>query len=252
MRLLHPLMDSHYSMLERRIFCYLSVTYCTIILLRDVMTLLKGLLGKSPFKIDYHQTHADDQLAEVIEQRFISRPGHSPIVILCIGTDRSTGDALGPLVGSALADRIPNSILYGTLDDPVHAVNLADTATIIQQRHGQPYILAIDACLGQLSTVGQITFSDGPLRPGAGVHKQLPSIGDAHITGIVNVGGFMEYFVLQNTRLNIVIRMAQVIANATATTFNQTFSHDDVAIQKKTTTTTGKGSRLLDMFRSSM
>jgi len=30
--------------------------------------------------------------------------------------------------------------------------------------------------------------------------------------GVVNVGGFMEYFVLQNTRLSLVMRMADVIA----------------------------------------
>jgi len=30
----------------------------------------------------------------------------------------------------------------------------------------------------------------------------------------VNVGGFMEYFVLQNTRLSIVFNMAEVIAES--------------------------------------
>ena len=33
-----------------------------------------------------------------------------------------------------------------------------------------------------------------------------------HIIGIVNVGGFMEYLVLQNTRLSLVMRMADVIS----------------------------------------
>jgi len=50
------------------------------------------------------------------------------------------------------------------------------------------------------------------LKPGAGVKKELPVVGDIHITGVVNVGGFMEYFVLQNTRLHLVISMAEVIA----------------------------------------
>ena len=54
--------------------------------------------------------------------------------------------------------------------------------------------------------------AEGPLKPGTGVNKDLPPIGDAHITGIVNVGGFMEYLVLQNTRLSLVIRMAEAIA----------------------------------------
>lgn len=34
------------------------------------------------------------------------------------------------------------------------------------------------------------------------------------MTGIVNVGGFMEYFVLQNTRLSLVMNMANVIGDA--------------------------------------
>ena len=51
----------------------------------------------------------------------------------------------------------------------------------------------------------------GSLQPGAGVNKRLPQVGDVYITGIVNVGGFMEYFVLQNTRLSLVTKMAAVI-----------------------------------------
>jgi len=42
----------------------------------------------------------------------------------------------------------------------------------------------------------------------------LPPVGDMHITGIVNVGGFMEYFVLQNTRLSLVMKMSHIIAEA--------------------------------------
>ena len=42
--------------------------------------------------------------------------------------------------------------------------------------------------------------------------KDLPEIGDVHINGIVNVSGFMEYFVLQNTRLHLVMSMANVLA----------------------------------------
>ena len=37
-------------------------------------------------------------------------------------------------------------------------------------------------------------------------------MGDIHITGIVNVSGYMEFFVLQNTRLNLVMKMAKKIA----------------------------------------
>ncbi|MNN53765.1 hypothetical protein D3C81_1685430 [compost metagenome] len=43
-----------------------------------------------------------------------------------------------------------------------------------------------------------------------------------HITGIVNVGGFMEYLVLQNTRLSLVMNMADVIARGIHMAFLQT------------------------------
>ncbi|MGH2168427.1 DUF1256 domain-containing protein, partial [Enterococcus faecalis] len=45
-----------------------------------------------------------------------------------------------------------------------------------------------------------------------GVKKDLPPVGDIHITGIVNISGFMEFTVLQNTRLNLVLKMAKLIA----------------------------------------
>jgi len=64
---------------------------------------------------------------------------------------------------------------------------------------------------GSTENVGYINICDGPLQPGAGVNKSLPPVGDIYITGIVNVGGFMEYLVLQNTRLNLVMKMSQVL-----------------------------------------
>ena len=51
-----------------------------------------------------------------------------------------------------------------------------------------------------------------PSKPGAAMNKKLPAVGDLHIHGIVNLNGFMEFFVLQNTRLSLVMKMADVIA----------------------------------------
>ena len=136
--------------------------------------------------------------------------------IICVGTDRSTGDALGPLVGTklrAFLDQGYDTKLWGTLDEPVHAGNLAQVLSVLAlERDHRHAVLAVDACLGKVGSVGQITVNSGPLRPGAGVAKNLPPVGDAHIAGVVNVGGFMEYLVLQNTRLATVMRMADAIA----------------------------------------
>ena len=134
------------------------------------------------------------------------------VVIVCIGTDRSTGDCLGPLVGTKLTSCSEhNFTVYGTLDEPVHASNMNDRLKVIEQEHPGSLIIAIDACLGHLENVGCINIGAGSLAPGAGVNKSLPAVGQLNITGVVNVGGFMEYLVLQNTRLNLVMRLANLI-----------------------------------------
>jgi len=142
-----------------------------------------------------------------------------PVILLCIGTDRSTGDSLGPLVGSKLIKSNQDFyIIYGTLENPVHATNLSNVLCEIRNKFKDPFIIAIDACLGRFESVGYINVGDGALSPGAGVNKILPAVGDINITGIVNVGGFMEYIVLQNTRLNLVMKMADTIVEGLLST----------------------------------
>lgn len=161
--------------------------------------------------------HEDDLAAEKLASEILDHlPNFStrPIVFVCIGTDRSTGDSLGPLIGTLLQEKeIAPYHVYGTLDDPIHAVNMDAKLAEIKQKHFNPFIIGIDACLGRLKSVGSIQVGDGPVKPGAGVNKELPEVGNMHITGIVNVSGFMEFFVLQNTRLNLVLKMAKTIAN---------------------------------------
>jgi putative sporulation protein YyaC len=172
-------------------------------------------LGKPiQYKLHHEEKEATLRITEQILP-MLPESSRQPVVIVCIGTDRSTGDALGPLVGTKLynKDTFPFHV-YGTLDDPVHAVNLEEKLKMIEAEHPGAFIIGIDACLGRLNHVGMVSINDGPVKPGAGVNKQLPPVGDMHITGIVNVSGFMEYFVLQNTRLSIVMKMADLIADS--------------------------------------
>ena len=135
------------------------------------------------------------------------------LLILCIGSDRSTGDALGPLVGSMLqAYPLKNTKIMGMLSEPVHALNFEQKLAFIAANHSSPIILAIDASLGQKQNIGCIELGKGSIRPGAAVQKKLPSVGDLYITGIVNIGGFMEFMVLQSTRLSLVIKLARFIS----------------------------------------
>jgi putative sporulation protein YyaC len=139
------------------------------------------------------------------------------LILFCIGTDRSTGDCLGPLIGYKLnssISRYPNTYLLGTLEEPVHAKNLEKKIDYLNNNFSNPFVIAIDACLGKLDKIGYINIKNGPLKPGLGVNKKLPTIGNISVTGIVNVGGIMEYMVLQNTRLNLVMNMADIISKS--------------------------------------
>lgn len=138
----------------------------------------------------------------------------SSIIILCIGTDRSTGDSFGPLIGYKLKGiRYSNIFVYGTLDNPVHAKNLEENLKMIYSSHSNPCVIAIDACLGSIEHIGYVTVGKGSIRPGTGVDKNLPEVGDIFITGIVNFNSYLNFIVLQNTRLSLVMKMADMIAS---------------------------------------
>ncbi|WP_019157216.1 spore protease YyaC [Robertmurraya massiliosenegalensis] len=170
--------------------------------------------GSSEPRIFYDEQKAAQKLAIELVSILPVRVVNRPVVFVCIGTDRSTGDSLGPLIGTLLDEKeISPFHVYGTLEDPIHAVNLEEKISEIKAKHLNPIMIGIDACLGRLKSVGVIQIGEGPVKPGAGVKKELPEVGDYHITGIVNVSGFMEFFVLQNTRLNLVLKMAKVVAN---------------------------------------
>lgn len=136
------------------------------------------------------------------------------IVFVCIGTDRSTGDSLGPIIGHKLRElKYGNVHVYGNLDKPVHAKNLHEITGLIKEQYHNPFIVAVDACLGKMEHIGYITVGMGPLKPGSAVNKELEPIGNIHITGIVNFSGFMDFLILQNTRLGTVMKIADIISS---------------------------------------
>lgn len=138
------------------------------------------------------------------------------IIFLCIGSDRATGDCLGPIIGYKLSkyQKHYNYVILGTLEEPVHAKNLKETIDMINRNYEDPFIIAIDASLGKSDHIGYITLGEGSLKPGAGVDKNLPAVGDIFITGIVNFSGILDNLLLQTTRLNVVMSMADQICLA--------------------------------------
>ncbi|MBM7840971.1 putative sporulation protein YyaC [Alkalihalobacillus xiaoxiensis] len=159
----------------------------------------------------FHVEH--EQLIEKLSDHLLEycrKQTDRELIVVCIGTDRSTGDALGPLLGTMLATTPLNWFhVYGTLAEPIHAINLVERLNAIQILHPDAYIIAVDACLGKSSNVGYLALSEGAIKPGAAMGKDLQEVGDLSLTGIVNVGGMMDFYMLQSTRLHVVMDMAE-------------------------------------------
>ncbi|MFD0829297.1 spore protease YyaC [Neobacillus sp. M.A.Huq-85] len=134
------------------------------------------------------------------------------IIFLCIGSDRSTGDSFGPLVGTMLKDRKIPFPVYGTLEEPVHALNFKKILKGIKQTHNEPFIVAIDAALGEASQIGLIVLKEGAIFPGKALNKGLPSVGDYHLKAIVNyLDPYNPMESLNTTRLNTVMKLADIV-----------------------------------------
>lgn len=168
-------------------------------------------------KIEYFDTLNNENIEEMGKCIYNYFPENcmnnfSP-VILCIGTDRATGDCLGPLVGEQLINYDSRFKVMGCLKAPVHALNLKETIKYIKRDIENPFVIAVDASLGDYSHIGFTTVSNNPIAPGKGVNKKLPAIGDISITGIVNVSG-QHPDLLQSTRLYTVVKLANSISDA--------------------------------------
>lgn len=137
------------------------------------------------------------------------------VLFLCIGTDRSTGDSLGPLIGHKLQERRLNNVrVLGTLNRPVHAMNLEEYLNIMECRFPNHLVIAIDASVGKTDHIGCITLGKGSLKPGLGVSKELRAVGDIFITGIVSSCGNYDPLMLQSIRLSVVMRLADCISDS--------------------------------------
>ncbi|OBZ08682.1 spore protease YyaC [Bacillus sp. FJAT-26390] len=148
-----------------------------------------------------------EQFFDAIAERH-SHPGS--IVFICIGSDRSTGDSFGPLVGTMLQEGgWPNVI--GTLEKPCDAHAVEQAAQAI---HKDAIVIAIDACLGKPGSVGRFIASEGPIEPGKAIGRRLPAIGHYSVAGVVNANGPKAYWMLQTTSLYHVLQMAKEIVSA--------------------------------------
>ncbi len=149
--------------------------------------------------------------------QLLKNTDRSPI-ILCIGSDLAIGDSLGPICGTLINERkLSDIFVYGTLQKTVTAKEIRYMNEFLRDTHPQNPILAVDAAVGDAGDIGLIKVSNTGIRPGSGANKKLEKIGDAGIMGIVAEKSLFNYSLLNLTRLNLVWKMADIIADAITT-----------------------------------
>ena len=163
--------------------------------------------------MDKIKTHYKASLAYYEIAYYIKKYITLETVIICIGTDKCIGDALGPLVGTMLKDKNFPLPVYGTIDIPIHALNLDKNLKEIKKLHPNASILAIDASLGDEEAIGEIHCRDFSIHPGKGVGMKLPDVGEASIIGIVDSCDKAEFFASRTIRLSLIMNMARIITD---------------------------------------
>jgi len=107
-------------------------------------------------------------------------------VVVCIGSDKVSGDMLGPLVGTSLREeyRLPYPV-YGAVGESVNGLNLEEYVAMIEKRHKESRIIAVDAALGKSEDVGKIRLKKGGIKAGGALDRAGEKIGDVGIVGVV-------------------------------------------------------------------
>lgn len=164
--------------------------------------------------LHYQEPGAAETLARALREQIAGAVGDRPTympVVFNIGANSSTGDSLGPFVGWFLRRKGFSGLCIGDLAVPVHATNLREKISetwLKAMRQGKfPYIIAVDAAVGR---PGRITLNPGALQPGAGMGKNLPSVGNLHIMGGTASFPYLIWF----SNLDQTVAMAEVIADA--------------------------------------
>ncbi len=155
-----------------------------------------------------------DQTVETIAKKLKTLAGNPSCapVILCIGSDRVTGDCLGPLVGHILTEKLnAPAFVYGSLFSPVTALNLVETERFIREKHPNSLLIAVDSSLGNECDIGSVRVIGDGIYPGAAVGKSLPKVGDVSVTATVADTGKSR---LYGVKLGFVYALAELIARA--------------------------------------
>jgi putative sporulation protein YyaC len=138
-------------------------------------------------------------------------------VFVCIGCTLLGGDSIGPSIGSRLESKGFN--VLGTLANPVNALNLREKIRAIKETKN---VIAIDASVSHRNPIGNVSIYDRPLKPGAGVGKTLPWVGNCSISIIMSadaLDSMLNMLSLKMVPRSFVDEKSQYVADFIETAF---------------------------------
>lgn len=101
-------------------------------------------------------------------------------VFACIGAVKTTSyiDSIGSQVGDRLT-KAGLPYVYGTTKKPYNGLTACGIGAKINRIHHNQVIVAIDCCISYTDEkLYKIGITNGGIKPGAGMNKKLPIIGD--------------------------------------------------------------------------
>lgn len=144
-----------------------------------------------------------------------SKTQHSRPIFMCIGTEKVFSDSLGPRVGTLLNEKMTTPyFVYGLCEKNITAENLLYSYNFIKALHPNAPIVVVDAAVGTAEQIGKVQLCDGGILPGAATNKNLPTIGDIGIVGIVAERGMHDFYTLNTEKDKLVGEVARFIADA--------------------------------------
>lgn len=136
-------------------------------------------------------------------------------VYMCIGTEKVFSDSLGPRVGTLINSMMSTpAFVYGLCEQNITAENLLYCYNFIKALHPDSRIIVVDAAVGTSDQIGKIQICEGGILPGAATNKNLPSVGDVGIVGIVAERGMSDFYTLNSEKDKLVGKVAKFIADA--------------------------------------
>lgn len=153
-----------------------------------------------------------DKIINLIDKREISNP---KLTFLCVGTDRVTGDSLGPIVGSNIEKfinnkKINNVKVIGSLEKNLNNTNIEEYT-----KNPKDITIVIDSAISNTYNIGEIIVDENNIKVRQALNNGKNINSNINIKCIVAKNFENEdanFLMLQNVKLGIVLNLAEKVS----------------------------------------